>query len=216
MARDQVDIGGSTVDAQAIGLPDQIAQSFVTDSASNGLVGLAFSKLNTIEPVRQKTFFDNVLPDLSAPVFTAQLKGGEVGAYEFGVIDTTAFTGNLATVPVDSSKGFWQVPSQAVSVNGQTTQLSGHTAIVDTGTSLMLVSDDMLAAYWNQVDGAQLSQDVGGVIFPCNTNLPDLQVAIGDSYMATVPGSVMNFSAVGRDGSTGINCEYIQQHHVLR
>ena len=185
---DTVDIGGSTVDQQAIGLPDVVSDSFVTDSASNGLVGLAFSKLNTIEPQQQKTFFDNVMADLSQPVFTAQLKGGEVGAYEFGRIDTTAFTGDLATVPVDSSRGFWEVASASAAVNGQTINIPNGQAIVDTGTSLMLVDDEMLVGYWNQVPDAQLSQSVGGVIFPCNSQLPDLQVTIGDSYVATIPG----------------------------
>ena len=207
---DTVDIGGSTVDQQAIGLPDVVADSFVTDSASNGLVGLAFSQLNTIEPQQQRTFFDNVMADLSQPVFTAQLKGGEVGAYEFGRIDTSAFTGDLATVPVDSSRGFWEVDSAAASVNGQTIDIPNGKAIVDTGTSLMLVSDEMLIGYWNQVPDAQLSQEVGGVIFPCDSQLPDLQVAIGDSYVATIPGEGLNFSNVGRD-STGTSCKYIQR-----
>ena len=203
---DTVDIGGSTVDQQAIGIPDVVADSFVTDSASNGLVGLAFSQLNTIEPQQQQTFFANVITDLSQPVFTAQLKGGEVGAYEFGRIDTTAFTGDLATVPVDSSRGFWEVDSAAAAVNGQNISIPNGKAIVDTGTSLMLVTDEMLIGYWNQVPDAQLSQDVGGVIFPCNSQLPDLQVAIGDSYMATIPGEGLNFSAVGKD-NTGTDCK---------
>ena len=205
---DTVDIGGSTVDQQAIGIPDVVADSFVTDSASNGLVGLAFSQLNTIEPQQQKTFFANVIADLSQPVFTAQLKGGEVGAYEFGRIDTTAFAGDLATAPVDSSRGFWEVDSAAAAVNGQNIDIPNGRAIVDTGTSLMLVTDEMLVGYWNQVPDAQLSQEVGGVIFPCNSQLPDLQVAIGDSYMATVPGEGMNFSAVGKD-DTGTDCKFI-------
>ena len=204
---DTVDIGGSTVKQQAIGLPNVVADSFVTDSASNGLVGLAFSQLNTVKPQQQKTFFDNVIADLSQPVFTAQLKGGQVGAYEFGRIDTTAFTGNLATVPVDSSRGFWEVPSAAAAVNGQQINIANGKAIVDTGTSLMLVGDQMLIGYWNQVPNAQLSQAVGGVIFPCNSQLPDLQVQIGDSYVATIPGDGLNFSNVGKD-NTGTSCEY--------
>ncbi|EXJ55653.1 hypothetical protein A1O7_08582 [Cladophialophora yegresii CBS 114405] len=202
---DELDIGGATVAAQAIGLPDTVADSFVTDSASNGLVGLAFSQLNTIEPQQQKTFFDNILPDLTLPVFTAQLKSGEVGSYEFGNIDQTAFTGQLTTTPVDSSRGFWEVDSASFAVQGvqETGQIANGKAIVDTGTSLMLVPDEMLVAYWNTVDGAQLSQDAGGVIFPCDTALPDLQVAIGDSYMATISGDGMNFANVGRDTQTG-------------
>jgi aspergillopepsin I len=207
---DELDIGGATVSAQAIGLPDTVADSFVTDSASNGLVGLAFSQLNTIQPQQQRTFFDNILPDLTLPVFTAQLKSGEVGSYEFGNIDETAFTGQLSTTPVDSSRGFWEVDSASFAVQGVqgTGQIANGKAIVDTGTSLMLVPDEMLVAYWNTVDGAQLSQDAGGVIFPCDTALPDLQVAIGANYMATVSGDGMNFANVGRDTQTGQQCEF--------
>ena len=73
----------------------------------------------------------------------------------------------------------------------------------------MLVSDEMLVGYWNQVPDAQLSQEAGGIIFPCNSQLPDLQVAIGDSYMATIPGEGMNFSKVGKDNSgTQCKCPY--------
>ncbi|EXJ75105.1 aspergillopepsin I [Cladophialophora psammophila CBS 110553] len=200
---DEVDIGGATVSAQAIGLPNTVADSFVTDSASNGLVGLAFSQLNTIQPTQQKTFFDNVLPDLTLPVFTAQLKSGQVGSYEFGNIDTSAFTGQLSTTPVDSSNGFWEVDSTTAAVQGQTVNIANGRAILDTGTSLMLVQNEMLVAYWNTVQGAQLSQSAGGIIFPCNAQLPDLQVAIGANYMATVQGDGMNFANVGTDTQTG-------------
>lgn len=205
---DQVDIGGATVAAQAIGLPNTVGSSFISESASNGLVGLAFSSLNTIKPNPQKTFFDNIISDLTQPVFTAQLKSGEIGAYEFGNIDTTAFTGKLTTAAVDSSNGFWEVDSSSAVVQGQTVNIANGRAIIDTGTSLMLVGDEMLVAYWNTVDGAQLSQEAGGVIFPCNTALPDLQVAIGDTYLATVKGDGMNFAQVGTDTQTGTDCKF--------
>lgn len=200
---DTVDIGGSTVAAQAIGLPDTVSQSFIFDSQSNGLVGLAFSQLNTITPAPQKTFFDNVLPDLSQPVFTAQLLGGQVGAYEFGRIDTTAFKGDLARIPVDSSQGFWQVKSDLAAVNGQNIPIQGGSAIIDTGTSLMLVQDEMVTGYYSQVQGAEANDQVGGVIFPCNADLPDLDVRLGDSYVATIPGNGINFAEVGTDTDTG-------------
>lgn len=202
---DEVDIGGSTVAQQAIGLPDVVSQSFIVDSQSNGLVGLAFSKLNTITPQPQKTFFDNVLPDLSQPVFTAQLLGGQVGAYEFGRIDNSAFQGELARVPVDASNGFWQVKSDLAAVNGQDIPIQGGSAIIDTGTSLMLVQDEMVTGYYSQVQGAELNNQVGGVIFPCNTDLPDLSVRLGDSYVATIPGSGIKFAEVGTDTQTGEN-----------
>jgi hypothetical protein len=206
---DQMDVGGTTVDAQAIGLPDSVSDSFVT-GAADGLIGLAFSKLNTIEPQAQKTFFDNVLPDLSQPVFTAQLKGGQVGSYEFGNVDQTLFTGTLSKAAVDSSRGFWEVNSASFAVQGVqgTSAITNGKAIIDTGTSLMLVQDEMVVGYWNQVQGAQLNQQAGGVVFPCNAQLPDLQVAIGDQNMATVSGANMNFANVGTDRNTGQQCEF--------
>ena len=188
-----MNIGGATVAQQAVGLPNVVAGSFISDTASNGLVGLAFSSLNTIQPQPQKTFFDNVMGDLEQPLFTANLKHGTTGAYEFGTIDQTAFQGQLAQVPVDSSQGFWSFSSTSASVNGQSVQTSGS-AIADTGTSLMLVDDAVVQMYWSQVAGAQNSTQDGGVIFPCSAQLPDLQVAMGDSYMATVSGDLLNFS----------------------
>lgn len=202
---DTLDIGGSTVAQQAIGLPDTVSQSFVIDSHSNGLVGLAFSQLNTISPKPQKTFFENVLPDLSQPVFTAQLLGGQVGAYEFGRIDISAFQGDLERIPVDASNGFWQVKSDLAAVNGQDIPIQGGSAIIDTGTSLMLVQEQMVAGYYSQVQGAEVNDQVGGVIFPCNADLPDLNVRLGDSYVATIPGSGINFAEVGADAQTGQN-----------
>lgn len=203
---DVFDVGGSTVQAQAIGIPNQVSQSFITDSASNGLVGMAFSKLNTVSPTPQKTFFDNVLSDLSQPVFTAALRSDSPGSYEFGRIDTSSFTGELNVVPIDSSKGFWEFASTKASVGGKTITISGGKAIADTGTSLMLVSDDLLTAYWEEVQGATLNQQIGGVIFPCNAKLPDLKIAVGDK-VATVAGANFNFAEVGKDQQTGENCK---------
>lgn len=203
---DMVDVGGATVDKQAIGIPDTVSISFIEDVHSNGLVGLGFSKINTIKPQQQKTFFDNILPDLSQPVWTASLKSGVAGAYEFGNIDTSLFQGELTNVPVDSSRGFWQFDSLQFAIGDgspQTTSTGSGTAIVDTGTSLMLMDDEIVEAYYASIDGARQSPDVGGFIFPCLAILPDLSVAIGDNYTATVSGQLMNFARAGRDPESG-------------
>jgi len=203
---DVVDIGGSTVEVQAFGVPDQVSDSFVTDSASNGLVGLAFTKLNTMEPTQQKTFFDNIVSDLSQPVFTAALKGDAEGSYEFGNIDTSSFTGELNVIPIDASQGFWQFDSSTATINNKKVQIQDSKAIADTGTSLMLVSDDLLTAYWEDVEGASLNSELGGVIFPCSAQLPDLNIAIGNK-MATVAGENFNFAEVGTDTASGESCK---------
>ncbi|EED18168.1 extracellular aspartic endopeptidase, putative [Talaromyces stipitatus ATCC 10500] len=197
---DTVDIGGATVQNQAVELANQVSQSFVQDTNSNGLVGLAFSKLNTVKPNQQKTFFDNIASQLEEPVMTASLKSNSnAGSYQFGVIDNTKFTGSLANVSIDPTNGFWEFNSAAFMVGDNATMqaiTTSPTAIADTGTTLMLVSPEVADAYYAQVQGAQLNNQVGGFIFPCDATLPTLSIAVGDNNLATVPASVINFSKV--------------------
>ncbi|KAL1986983.1 hypothetical protein VTN96DRAFT_5139 [Rasamsonia emersonii] len=202
---DTVNIGGATVENQAVELATEVSQSFIEDTSSNGLVGLAFSKLNTVQPQQQKTFFDNIASSLDEPVMTASLKAGGVGTYEFGRIDQTKFTGQLANVSVDNSNGFWQFNSAQFAVgDGQLQDIRiAPTAIADTGTSLMLVSPEVAEAYYSQVQGAVFANQAGGFIFPCDAQLPTLSIAVGDDNLATVPGAVGSFSEIGTNTTNG-------------
>ncbi|RQM05157.1 hypothetical protein DH86_00003161 [Scytalidium sp. 3C] len=195
---DTVNIGGATVTSQAVEIATAVSSSFVQDTANSGLVGLAFSKLNTVQPQQQKTFFDNVIPDLEEPVLTADLRHDAVGAYEFGTIDTTKFSGELSWADVNTTNGFWQFSSSSFAIgDGQVTQLPAEgQAIADTGTTLMLVDPNIVNAYYSQVSGAVNDQQAGGVTFPCDSDLPDLSVDIGGNYQAVIPGSLINFTQV--------------------
>ncbi|KAK2030616.1 eukaryotic aspartyl protease [Colletotrichum zoysiae] len=202
---DVVDIGGAVVENQAIEMATAVSQQFVEDTANNGLMGLAFSQLNTVKPDKQKTFFDNVMPSLAEPVFTADLRKKSVGAYEFGRIDTSKFSGQMAWVPINTTSGFWQFSSEKFAVgNGQPqTGLVGGQAIADTGTTLILANPTMVQAYYEQVQGAKQDKSVGGVTFPCNSKLPDLMLDIGGTYMARVKGSDINFAQVDQQTCFG-------------
>jgi len=74
-----------------------------------------------VRPQQQKTFFDNVMPDLAQPLFTADLDDNG-GTYEFGTIDTSKFSGDLAWEPINAASGFWQFSSPFVTVGGQKVQ----------------------------------------------------------------------------------------------
>jgi hypothetical protein len=116
---DTVNIGGATATKQAVELATALSQSFVQDTNNDGLVGLAFSTLNTVTPQKQTTFFDTIMPQLALPVFSVNLKNDSTGTFTFGAIDNTAYTGSLTTVPVDSSSGFWQFSSPSFQVGTQ-------------------------------------------------------------------------------------------------
>lgn len=201
---DTVNVGGAVVNNQAIELATEVTDSFVEDASLDGLLGLAFSSLNTVKPEQQRTFFDNVKASLVEPLFTVNLRHAEVGAYEFGRIDPSKFQGSLTFTPVDSSRGHWEFQSTSFAIGDGEVQRNSKAspAIADTGTSLMLVDNEVVEAYWAQVEGARFDQRLQAFIFPCRADLPDFHVALGNDYMGTVPGELMNFAvAAGPPGS---------------
>ncbi|CEJ80023.1 Putative Eukaryotic aspartyl protease [[Torrubiella] hemipterigena] len=195
---DVVDVGGAVFDQQAIELATDVSQTFVRDQNNDGLMGLAFSSINTVKPQKQKTFFDNVMPSLAEPVFTADLRKGAAGAYEFGKIDTTKFQGDMTWVPINNKKGFWQFSSESFAVDGgqQQAGAQGGQAIADTGTTLLLADPTIVQGYYSKVQGAQNDKQSGGVTVPCDAQLPDLDLDIGGQYMARIKGSDLNFAPV--------------------
>jgi hypothetical protein len=143
------------------------------------------------------------MPNLDMPVFTADLDPDGTGVYEFGKIDATKFEGDMAWIPVKADTGFWQFGSTKFAVGDQLFENpQGSDAIADTGTSLLLVDQQVAEAYYSQVKGAQLNAQVGGFIYPCGATLPDMSVAIGDSYMAKIPGSQITFATVDAANTT--------------
>lgn len=199
---DVVDIGGATVKAQAVELATDVTQQFIDDQNNDGLLGLAFSSINTVQPQQQKTFFDNVMDSLAEPLFTADLRKNAVGAYEFGSVNAAKFTGDLTWAPVNNSQGFWQFSSESFAVDGGKAQKStaGAQAIADTGTTLILADPTIVKGYYAGVKGAKNNAQAGGFVFPCNAAMPDLDLDIGGVYMARVSGDDINFAPLG-DGS---------------
>ncbi|KAL8770398.1 MAG: hypothetical protein Q9209_003824 [Squamulea sp. 1 TL-2023] len=84
-----VTVGTTSFANQAVELAQQVSEQFQRNVANDGLLGLAFHRLNTVKPAKQKTFFTNVLPSLSVPLFTVDLKKATPGSYDFGFTGTT-------------------------------------------------------------------------------------------------------------------------------
>lgn len=80
---DQVVVGGVTATSQAVEAATSVSSEFVQDP-SDGLLGLAFSSINTVTPNKATTFFDTVLSTLNQALFTADLTSNGPGEYTFG------------------------------------------------------------------------------------------------------------------------------------
>lgn len=194
---DVVNIGGASVPNQAIELASSVSSAFVNDADSDGLVGLAFPVLNSVKPQSQNTFFSNIMSSLDQPLFTVDLDKDGSGTYEFGVIDTSKYTGDLTFVSIDTSSGFWQFESSTYSIAGTVkTNSNASPAIADTGTSLLLLDPSVVEDYYSQVTGAYQDSSVGGYVYPCSATLPDFAVSLGGEYMANLPGADITYAQV--------------------
>ena len=87
-----------------------------------------------------------------------------------------------------------------------------------------MLPDNVVQAYYKQVQGASNNSQAGGYTFPCSAQLPSLTIAIG-AYNAVIPGELLNFESSGgtcfgglqSSGSSGLNifgdiflkCQYV-------
>ena len=84
--------------------------------------------------------------------------------YTFGYIDEDVVQSTGAQIyytPIDSSNGFWQFPSISYSINGHVYQVSGNSAIADTGTTLALVDDQTCQNVYASILGAKFVKNYG-------------------------------------------------------
>ncbi|RAL04418.1 pepsin-like aspartic protease [Aspergillus ibericus CBS 121593] len=190
---DDVNIGGLVVKNQAVELAEKMSTAFA-QGEGDGLLGLAFSNINTVQPQSVKTPVENMIlqDDIpkSAELFTAKLDTwrdtDEESFYTFGYIDqdlVTAAGEEVYYTPIDNSQGFWLFNSTSATVNGKTINRSGNTAIADTGTTLALVDDETCEAIYSAIEGAYYDQEVQGWVYPSSTssdNLPVVSFAVGD------------------------------------
>lgn len=202
VGKDTVQIGSITVVGQAVELPSTVSSQFSGDTKSDGIVGLGFSQFgNSIRPSPMPTFFENAAPSLKANVFTANLKLGTQGQYEFGTIDASAYQASLTYTAVNSSGGLWQFDLSQYAVAADTYGGVVSPAIADTGSSLLMLDPAIVDNYYAQVPPSK--DDEQGKIFPCDTSLPDFSFGI-ENTMATIPGSLLNYTSV--PGTSGELC----------
>jgi hypothetical protein len=82
--------------------------------------------------------------------------------YTFGYIDNDLVgEGQIHYAPVDSSQGFWSVPSTSARVNNLDLALVGGTAIMDTGTTLCLIDDNTCKAIYDAIPGSRYDANEG-------------------------------------------------------
>jgi hypothetical protein len=216
VATDTVTIGSLVIPNQIIEPAKAVSTAFA-QGISDGLLGLAFSSINTITPAPappitpvESLIAQNLISSNDA-LFTVYLGSwrdatasdkGE-SFYTFGSIDEDVITaqGGIppAYTPVDNSQGFWMFDSTSATVNGATVARDGNKAIADTGTTLALVDDATCKQIYAAIPGSTYDSTNQGYVFPSTVTADELPVvtfAVGGQQFA-VPKEALAFADAG-------------------
>ncbi|BGP20673.1 hypothetical protein JCM10213v2_008836 [Rhodosporidiobolus nylandii] len=181
------DVAGTTVtdDAVLAGLPIKALQFGAVTHESNdfsdpsvpfdGLMGLARSSLasQSIPTPIERMASDGLVLSAQMGYKLGRVADGEGkndGEVTFGGVDGSKYTGEITQVENVNTQGFWEAPLTLVTVDNTTlfTAAAGRTAILDTGTTLMIAPRADAEAIHAAIPGAR-PDGQGGFTLPCTT-----------------------------------------------
>ena len=102
---------------------------------------------------------------------------------------------------VDDSQGFWMFTADGYSI-GSSSSSDSISGIADTGTTLLLTSDEVCQAVYGAIPGAKQDTTQQGWVFPANTaesDLPTVTFMVGNTPI-TIEKQHLAFAG-GADGN---------------
>lgn len=153
--------------------PSRCVPSFllprVLTRADRGPILQTLSQQGTLTPVEalaKAGLIDDAITSYKISRLADNLNDGEI---TFGALDASKFDAStLVTFDNVSQDGFWEGAMDSVSVDGTDVGLTGRSAILDTGTTLIVAPDADAAAVHAAIPGSA-SDGQGGFTIPCNT-----------------------------------------------
>ncbi|KAG6329332.1 hypothetical protein ID866_9757 [Astraeus odoratus] len=169
---DTVIMAGLTAIGQTLGVASQYSDFQTSTFPADGLMGMAFESLSVYKsnPVVQTLIANNVISE-SVFAFKLSSSGSEL---RIGDIDSTLYTGSLTYTPV-TNPGFWLIQVDAVNANGNP-GLTQFSAIVDTGTSIILGDHTTVGQFYEGLGGTDLGN--GFYTLPCDS-MASISITIG-------------------------------------
>jgi cathepsin D len=180
---DTVSIGGITATSQTILAANVSDEAFF--GQMNALVGLSFASVSTTgnSPLVQTLRSEGRLP---SPVFGFKLNdtGSELS---FGSLNKKLYKGKPTYVPVSGDK-YWQVEFEKMTLWDKDVTPKVKTAIIDSGTSLILADEASVDTFYDSVYGSLKNETTGLWEVMCY-NIPTINVTFG-GMVITVPTDV--------------------------
>ncbi|GLB33562.1 putative peptidase A1 family protein [Lyophyllum shimeji] len=156
---DTVIIANLTATNQTVGAASRYSTGFAIDQfPPDGLMGMAFPQISNFpaNPVFQTLIAEN---KTTARQFAFKLTNSGSELF-LGGANNSQFIGSLSINPV-VREGFWQVSLDAVNVNGAAAVVA-QSAIIDTGTTLVLGNWNSVSAVYAAIPGSQAATSTIG------------------------------------------------------
>ena len=181
---DTVQIAGMTIPL-SFGAATTTSDDFL-DYPMDGILGLGRSASNTMQfPTAMQAMMNT--EKLPANIFGVNLQrdsdGSMDGELNFGAPDTSKYTGDLSYTDTVPDGKMWEIPVDDAGFNGKLCKFTGKRAVIDTGTTFMLLPPDDSKQLHAQIP--QSRQDGEVFKIPCSTKQPVQVVISGVSYNIT-------------------------------
>lgn len=178
LAQDSLNFGaGVIVSNQSFGLATDVSD-YWKSLGVDGLMGLGPDSLSSFPPPNNQGVFTQLVNcnALSQPVIGIALTKASVnssGEFSFGRVNEKWIRGGASAILWKNvtSQNFWGTELTGIYVDGHNVMASDDPprAIVDTGTSLMLVSEKAAAGIHSRIPGAVMDFSNGIWRLPCST-----------------------------------------------
>ncbi|KAJ7106479.1 acid protease [Mycena crocata] len=205
---DTLVLAGMVLNNHTFGMANTISESFVGDNVADGLMGLGkagLSNQKTPTPVQALVnagFISQAITSYRLPRLVDDTNNGEI---TFGALDESKFDPSTRVTIKSPGNDFWIANLGGVSVEGDDVEIIGKTALMDTGTTLLIVDEKDAAAIHAKIPGAKLG-DSGRYTLPCDSTASVALKFAGISF--AIDAKDLKFASNGRttgDCTSGIS-----------
>ncbi|CAO3591856.1 unnamed protein product [Absidia cylindrospora] len=187
LGQDTLGVGSMVLKNQVIGEATTLSHDFM-GTPFDGIFGLGLAPLASSKqsPPFYTMMQENLLDDQVFALYV-QARGGEI---DFGGIDSSRFTGPMSYAPLVDDH-YWQIQLDDISFlggyGGDDVHVGSRKAIVDSGTTLVIVTPDDAELIHGAIAGAVNNGDSTWSI-PCNdaASLPPLTFTLGGGSDARI------------------------------
>ncbi|CAG8450950.1 8099_t:CDS:2 [Ambispora leptoticha] len=164
LAKDTLQVGSIEIHDQIFALATNQTAEFQKDVV-DGVIGLGLNTNTRIEGV--KTPLDNMIDQglIKEALFSVYLvegKNGGGGEYLFGGYDKLKIKDDVTFVSLSSTRE-WVIPLTNIHVGNNSIDITGN-ALVDTGTSVILLSSNAAKQVFRQIPGSKIVKIKGNTM----------------------------------------------------